>query len=275
MPRPSGRIQTISDTALGVAYCRALETERPDAHFLDPFAHLLAGPQGAQIIRNLGGRQSTWSIVVRTCIIDDLVLRRMTTGIDTVLNLAAGLDTRPYRLPLPASLRWIEVDLPDILAYKRAKIGQVRPSCHLEWVPLDLQDLDQRDILFSRINETASRVLVITEGLLIYLTPAEVASLAQSLWVQPHFQEWISDLVSPLVLKIKQRQWHRQLAPEQIKLQFGLNHASPFFQTYGWQVHEFHSLWHQAHRLKREPWLGKLWRRLPCLEAGVVLLQSR
>jgi O-methyltransferase involved in polyketide biosynthesis len=39
-------------------------------------------------------------------------------GTDMVINLAAGLDSRPYRMQLPALLRWVEVDLPDMLNYK-------------------------------------------------------------------------------------------------------------------------------------------------------------
>jgi O-methyltransferase involved in polyketide biosynthesis len=35
-----------------------------------------------------------------------------------MVNLCAGLDARPYRMTLPSPLQWIEVDLPDLLAYK-------------------------------------------------------------------------------------------------------------------------------------------------------------
>src|SRR2546422_4602991 len=42
-------------------------------------------------------------------------------------NLAAGLDARPYRLPLPSSLRWVEVDFPDVIAYKQEQLAMERP----------------------------------------------------------------------------------------------------------------------------------------------------
>jgi O-methyltransferase involved in polyketide biosynthesis len=68
---------------------------------------------------NGGEKFGGWSLVVRICVIDELILRSIEQeGIDTVLNLGAGLDTRPYRLSLPSSLHWIEVDFPAILNYK-------------------------------------------------------------------------------------------------------------------------------------------------------------
>src|SRR5262249_39141388 len=112
-------IEHISDTARWVAAYRAIETARPDAIFQDPYAARLAGKRGFQIVDAMDQRQaSAASMVVRTVVLDEMVCRLVARGVDTVLNLAAGLDTRPWRLELPSSLRWIDADLPDILEYK-------------------------------------------------------------------------------------------------------------------------------------------------------------
>src|SRR4051812_7387828 len=118
-------IENVSDTARWVAYYRAMETERPDAHFRDPLAKCLAGERGEEIVRRLPkGKSHAWSLVVRTCILDEMILHAIKQrGVDTVINLAAGLDTRPYRLEVPASLRWVEVDLPEITTYKESKLA--------------------------------------------------------------------------------------------------------------------------------------------------------
>lgn len=50
MSTPSLLIENISDTALWVAYYRAMETERPDAHFHDPYARMLAGERGKPLL---------------------------------------------------------------------------------------------------------------------------------------------------------------------------------------------------------------------------------
>src|SRR5262245_25663827 len=123
-------IHNISDTALWVAHYRAMESERPDAHFRDPYAKLLAGDRGAEIVEKMpAARRNAWAMIVRTCIFDEVILRLIKNGVDTVLNLAAGLDTRPYRLELPSSLQWVEVDLDAILQYKEQKLNGEQPRC--------------------------------------------------------------------------------------------------------------------------------------------------
>src|SRR5512142_1589331 len=90
-------IRDVSDTAFFVAHYRALEGERPAALFHDPLAARLAGEHGRRIGEAMkkalvGG----WSIAIRTVIIDRYLEAAIAGGVDTVLNLGAGLDTRPY-----------------------------------------------------------------------------------------------------------------------------------------------------------------------------------
>ena len=118
---PERPVAHVSDTALWVAVYRAAESKRKDALFHDPYAERLAGERGRQIVGQLEhGAGSAWSIVTRTAVLDEMIVAAIGDGADGVLNLAAGLDTRPYRLPLPSSLRWIEVDFPDMIAYKES-----------------------------------------------------------------------------------------------------------------------------------------------------------
>src|SRR5713226_8747122 len=98
-----------------------------------------------------------------------------------VVNLAAGLDARPYRMALPASLQWIEVDLPEILTYKEQILSGEKPACALERFRLNLSDVAARRDLFAQLGRKASRALILSEGLIIYLTDDEVGSLAQDL----------------------------------------------------------------------------------------------
>ena len=98
--------------------------------FRDPLAERLAGEQGRAIVAKTPvTSRSGWWLVARTKIIDDAIAMAIANGCDRVLNLAAGLDTRPYRLDLPSDLQWIEADLAPLLAEKTELLaGRKRPG---------------------------------------------------------------------------------------------------------------------------------------------------
>src|SRR5215472_8920816 len=199
-------IRNISDTALWVAVYRARETERPDAVFHDPLARKLAGERGEQIARSMQfGERHSWSYVARTWLVDQMIARQVQQGTDMIVNLAAGLDTRPYRMDLPRALRWVEVDLPGMIDYKEQVLGGEKAACELRRVRLDLSNLNARRELFAELGRGATKVLVLSEGLIIYLTRDEVGALARDLAAQPSFQTWVLDLVSPGLLKMLQK----------------------------------------------------------------------
>src|SRR5690349_9287187 len=71
---PVMEITHISDTARWVAQYRAMETERPDAIFRDPFAARLAGEHGRQIVESMPrGKQSAWAMITRTAVFDEII----------------------------------------------------------------------------------------------------------------------------------------------------------------------------------------------------------
>src|SRR4051812_33605499 len=160
-------IENVSDTALWVAVYRAMESARPDALFKDPYAERLAGERGHRVVKEMkGAKASAWALIVRTAVMDEIIMERVRgAGIDMVLNLAAGLDTRPWRLDLPASLKWIDVDLPAITEYKASRMKGETPKCDYEAIAVDLTSDAKRDALFSQLGQRAKSMLVITEGL--------------------------------------------------------------------------------------------------------------
>ncbi|HUI58089.1 MAG TPA: SAM-dependent methyltransferase [Bryobacteraceae bacterium] len=177
-PDSPDQIQHVSDTALMVAACRALETARPDGLVRDPFAARLAGPRGDAILRGITGWQlMCFGIGVRTRFLDDLVIETIAReSIQVVLSVGAGLDTRPWRLELPPDLRWIEADLPEMLGYKTRAMAAEEPKCRLERIAADVTDQEQRAALFAAAAGVPA--LMITEGLLMYLAGAAVEALA-------------------------------------------------------------------------------------------------
>jgi methyltransferase (TIGR00027 family) len=249
----SSPIRNISDTARWVAFYRARETQRPNAVFRDPFAKALAGDCGREIAEGLQfAQQHEWAYVARTYLIDEFVHEQVVQrGIRLVVNLAAGLDTRQYRMQLPADLQWIEVDLPEILDYKQDILRNERPVCRLEQIRLDLSNVDARRELFAQLGNRAQKALILTEGLLIYLTPEEAGSLAADLAAPPSFRRWIIDLASPGLLRMLQDGMNQQLSAAGAPLKFGPAEGPGFFEPFGWKPLEVRSILKTAARLGR------------------------
>lgn len=247
-------VRGVSDTARWVAYFRAQETLRSDALFRDPLAARLAGEHGFHLANTLAdGNKHEWAWVARTYLFDRFISRAIQEGADLVVNLAAGLDARPYRMDLPASLQWIEVDLPDIVSYKEEILEKEKPHCRLERVSLDLSDEQSRRDLFGEVNSRATKVAVAAEGLLMYFTPEEVASLAKDLAAGQRFQNWVIDLASPGQLRLMQRTTGKQLSEAGAAFKFGPPEGADFFVPYGWQPREVQGLLKTAAEFKRAP----------------------
>ena len=260
---PEPLIRNVSDTARWVAVYRARETERPDAHFRDPFARRLAGERGEQIAKSMPlGRDNDWSMITRTYLGDQFINEQVQQGVDMVINLAAGLDARPYRMQLPPSLNWVEVDLPEILSYKEEILRDEKPVCSLERIRLDLSNVPARRDLFAELGRRSKKALIITEGLLIYLNAEDVAGLAKDLAARPSFQSWILDIASPGLLRLLVKRMAKQLTAA-APFKFAPPEGPNFFVPYGWKPVDVQSFLKNAARLKRLSLLFRLFALLP------------
>lgn len=264
--RPSMPIENISDTARWVAVYRAMETKRKDAIFRDPFAEKLAGERGVQIVKELKrGKVLASPMIVRTAVFDEMIMERVLNAgidarIDTVINLAAGLDTRAWRLPLPASLRWFDVDLPGITDYKATAMRDERPLCVYEAIAVDLTDSQARSEVLTRLGAGSTTALVIAEGLLIYLTAEQVGSIARDIHMIECARWWMIDLATPDLLRIMNRHWGGAVSAANAPFQFAPADGTDFFNQFGWREIEFRSGIEEAHRLRREMPMMPLWR---------------
>src|SRR6266508_2678334 len=257
-------IRNISDTAIWAAIYRAREMERPNALFRDPFAKRLTGERGVQIAAVMKVHDKhEWAWVMRTVLFDGFIAEQIGQGVDLVVNLAAGLDARPYRMALPSSLRWVEVDLPAILDYKEEILRGQKPVCALERVRLDLSDLSARRDLFRRLGEAAKKALIITEGLLIYLTAADVGSISEDLAAPESFRHWVVDIASPGLLRLLQREVGATLEEARAPLKFAPPEGPAFFTRHGWCPAAVRSPFREAARAKRLPFLLRLFAILP------------
>jgi methyltransferase (TIGR00027 family) len=180
--------ESVGATALGVAAARAAETARPDALIRDEYAYLLtssAGPAWAQMasgddewLRDDEDARRQHELArdyqaVRTHYFDNYFNAAARTGIRQVVILAAGLDSRAYRLDWPAGTTVFEIDQPKVLGYKTSTLdahGAVAKSRRVA-VAVDLRD-DWPAALIAAGFDPTQPTAWLAEGLLPYL-PAD------------------------------------------------------------------------------------------------------
>lgn len=244
-------INNVSDTALWIAAYRALESERPDAVFKDPFARKLAGERGFQMVEATPIKDHmAFAMVTRTTGIDKLINIAIERGIDSVINLGAGLDTRPYRMPLPVNLRWVEVDFPHMIEYKSKLLENDIPACHLLRMAADLSNSQERTSLFAKLGAEVKRALLITEGVVGYLTNEQGAQLSKDLFAVPAFHYWIMDYHGGL--RRHRRATDLKKILSNAPLQFNVENPIAFFTSHGWKVHENIYLLDEGDRIGRK-----------------------
>jgi methyltransferase (TIGR00027 family) len=249
-------ITHVSDTARWTALHRATESARADALFSDPLAERLAGEHGRAIVARVPRTtRNGWWLVARTKIIDDAIAAAITQGCDRVLNLAAGLDTRPYRLDLPADLTWVEADLPALLSEKTQLLADQTPRCQLTRSAVDLADTHARDAFFDAALDGATKALVLTEGLLMYLEDRDVAALSEAI-KRPEVAWWMVEFAFPALQKMMNKKMAGMLQNAPFK--FAPENGLAYFEHRGWRTVEVESLFEAAHRLHRLPMLMRL-----------------
>lgn len=250
-------IADVSDTARWVATYRAVESARPDALFDDPLADRLAGERGRAIVAAAPRAiRNGWWLVARTKVIDDVVMEAVDDGCDKVLNLAAGLDTRPYRLDLPTDFPWVEADLPRLLAEKEQALADQTPRCRLRRHAVDLADPSARDAFLNEELAGVTRALVLTEGLLMYLEVSDVVALSAA-FKRPEVAWWMLDFSGPGLRRRMTKRTRGML--ESAPFKFAPENGLAFFEELGWRPVEIESVFGAAHRLDRLPgWMRPL-----------------
>ena len=238
---------------------RAVESRRADRLFEDPLAEALAGEEGFLLMEQWGlpGMPvENPTIAPRTRFWDDLVIEAVADGLGQVVLLAAGMDTRAFRLPLPAEVIVFELDQRELLEQKQAILVQqgAEPRCHRIVVPTDLSEDGWPRALTAAGFDDAAPAVFIAEGLSWYLTEDENARLLDDLasLAAPGSRLGI-DIVSrdflenPAVVP-----FFEFTAAHGIRWQFGTNDPAGFLAAHGWQaeVTDFDAV---ARRLGRWP----------------------
>jgi methyltransferase (TIGR00027 family) len=174
----------VSLTASFMAAIRALETEREHPLFQDPFAAQLAGSQALEIVKGQASQQQSQfiaqnstieQIIARTRFFDDFLMAA-TLEVKQVIILAAGMDTRVFRLPWVGGIQVYELDKPSVLEKKIELLQDIPARCRRCVLPVDLTK-PWFDQLVDRGYQANVPSVWLLEGLLMYLHEAEVLQL--------------------------------------------------------------------------------------------------
>ncbi|MCD9140883.1 SAM-dependent methyltransferase [Streptomyces albireticuli] len=162
----------VSLTAVGIAAGRAAESDREHSLFHDPYARAFVDAVGASAVD--GMKDFAGYVAVRTRFFDDYLAGAADRGCRQVVILAAGLDTRAFRLPWPDGARLFEVDLPELLDFKEGVLTRQRaaPACARTVLGADLRGDWPGALLGAGLDPSAPSAWLV-EGLLPYLSAAE------------------------------------------------------------------------------------------------------
>lgn len=236
------RIDAVATTARWTAAHRARERNLPDRLFDDPLALSLAGEAGMAMLAQAeqqGAHHGLMAayLAIRTRYLDDALLRAGEDGIVQVVALAAGMDTRSFRLRWPSGSRVYEVDRPALLGLKEEILGQAapHPSCERVAVGADLE-ADWLPRLLEAGFRADQPTFWLIEGLFYYLEESAVNRiLAQTAEASAPGSLLATDLVSASYLNAP---WMRDVlgALEQQGMGWhsGTDDPERFFARHGW-----------------------------------------
>jgi methyltransferase (TIGR00027 family) len=235
--------RSLPATARLTAAGRAVENRRADRLFEDPLAGALAGEDGFRLMeqwRLPGAPRENPTIGPRTRFYDDLVIDAVTHGVGQVVLISAGMDTRAFRLALPAEVVVFELDLPELFAQKQAILEQeqAEPRCRRVVVAADLAEDDRPQALTAGGFDQAARTVFIVEGLSWYLTEednarllddlARLAASGSRLGIDIISRDHLDSPASAPLFKLT--------AALGILWQFGTNDPTGFLAAHGWQA---------------------------------------
>ena len=177
-------MDAIAKTSLLTAAMRAVETKRSDSQgrlFTDPYAELLAGDEGMDILKKaIAASGDQPAIAVRTYFMDQKIIGALKNGIRQIVMLAAGMDTRAFRLSFPAGSKVFELDRKEVLEYKQKKLSHIQPQCTRLELAVDLTGDWQGKLLQAGFNRSEPTLWMV-EGLIMYLKEPQVEALFEKI----------------------------------------------------------------------------------------------
>ncbi len=229
----------LGTTARWTAGVRARESLRADHLFNDPWAAALADIQGSKWAEHQSGDNGV-SIIVRTRFFDDF-LRRVTNEypIRQVVLMAAGLDTRAFRLSWPEQTQLFELDQPQVLQYKEQILSaaDAQPACQRHTLEVDLTGPWTAPLIQSGFDPQQPSAWLL-EGFLVYLPEEGVTRILDDLTGLAAPGSWMGfDVFNRAMLTSRwTRQWVETLAKSGVPWKSTMDHPKAALSRRGWKA---------------------------------------
>jgi methyltransferase (TIGR00027 family) len=198
------RLTGAQQTLLGPLYARALDNRRPDPVLGDETADRLLDRIDFDFRSLHLGSGDRMTVTLRAKQLDDWVADYLAEHPDAVvLHLACGLDSRAFRLALPAGVDWYDVDLPDVIELRDRLYPQ--PEANYRTIAASVTERDWLDEI-----PNGRPTLVVAEGLTMYLTEADGVDLLRRLVERFEVGEMMFDAVLPWTVRAARYSWFLQ-----------------------------------------------------------------
>ncbi len=237
-------MQPVSLTAQWTAAIRSIESERPDgALFHDDFARSLAQPQGFDLLERYRGAGVKEFVVIRTRYFDDAssVALAEQPDLRQVVIVAAGMDTRAFRLNWPNETRVFEVDHEALLTEKDRRLAAERaiPKTQRLIVSVDLAS-GWSDKLIEAGFSADRPTLWLVEGLLFFLTEEQARTvLTTCRQLSSVSSRLVVDMASASLLRSPFTQhFLSTLRHDGVPWRFGTDEPEAFLDDLGWVVRD-------------------------------------
>lgn len=233
-------MDAIGRTALLTAAERARESGRSDRLFDDPLATVLAGEEGAALLESAPPGSTSRVMSIRTRFFDDWVLGLAGRNVRQVVVVAAGMDTRAFRLAWPpATILW-ELDRPDLLGIKQDLLrgAGAEAACDRRQVAVDLGADSWPDALSEAGFRPHLPSAWLVEGLLVYLGSEQVTHLLGQIADLASGQGRLGvDFVSESFLRSPwMRSYLEWLAAQEAPWRFGTDRPEDVLAASGWHA---------------------------------------
>lgn len=212
-----------------IAAYRAMESERSDRLFFDPFAAELAGTKAKTIALQDPEEENAPYVTVRTRFFDDFLLSSAVLAPQVVI-LGAGMDTRAFRLVWPEGTTLYELDQPEIQSRKDAILKDTPTTCQRHAIAVDLTKPWSQKLLTQGYLANVPSVWLL-EGLLMYLTDSEVHFLLKTIMELASTGSWLGlDLLNELAKESTSDEFFRGY------FRSGFDNPEQLLATYGWEA---------------------------------------